>query len=336
MSKKDIAYFKKKFTGKKAGEFLSFYPKYLENTKFSAWVKHRPLDIIEQFLRGVRLDTIAKIYGVPKSEIAYALRVYGVTSMQRVSGLRKKCMSRALPMACQRSNPAFPYILGVLKGDGSIANDSFQFSSIDFDFFRNVVKHLKMLGFGERDIKIYSGAPRDFKSPSTGKVYTCKPFLRLELYCKKFAELLRMSELNELTSEGRISFVNGFIDSEGSVFKTGKGISIDNSDSNLISFVSGVLSSNNVHNVVHIRNSRGKSIVTGAQLKPMLRISIGKNAYPNFSRTFNLAIGRKRKILNEFTNEFEKRHQIKSLLKWTMEHRTLVENLRTSIEKASS
>jgi len=334
MSKKDIAYFRKKFAGKRADEFLSFYPSYLDKPKFKKWVNHSPLEIIERFLHGTSLDTIAEIYNIPRTEIAYALKTYGVSSMQRVSGLRKKCMSRALPNECTPANPAFPYILGVLKGDGSIANDSFQFSSVDFDFFRNVVKHLRMLGFDESDIKVYKGIPHDFKSPLTGKVYKCKPFMRLELYCKKFAEMLRDYELNKLTSEGRISFVNGFIDSEGSVFSNGKGIAIVNTDSNLISFVSDVLNTNDIHNTINIRKSTGKSVISGVEMKPMLRISIGKKAYPNFTRTFKISIGRKQKILDESASEFEKRYKIKSLLRWTMKHRALVEGLKDSIEKA--
>lgn len=336
IKKADLTALERKFSKTRADQIIWFYPKY-EATQFDAWRHHSPMTIIRRFLHGDSLDTISESYNVPKAEVARVLKAYGVSSMQRLvgNGVRKTCMVRALPAECTRANPALGYLLGAQRGDGSIGNDTFQFSSTDNDFFEIVVHHLTLLGFLIADIKIYDVPSKMMKSPMTGKLHKTKPARRLELYCKRFAVFLREFNLDTLTDAQKIGFVNGFSDAEGCVAGEAKNITIVNTDRKLIDFVCKVLTQYSVHHSVHTCRRRYK-FLSGAVAKDIHVISIGKLAFPNFTSIFKFSIRRKQIKLDEYMKVAEERYHYSELIRWVKKNRALVENLRASIEKASS
>jgi intein-encoded DNA endonuclease-like protein len=331
-----VGVFKKRLEGKRADEVLDFFPSYLTKD-FEKWRTHSPMDIITRFLSGETMEQIGKSFGVPKTEVAYALKVYGVTSLGRVKGTRKSCMIRALPTECKPTNPALGYILGVRYGDGCCTHDTFTLTVADKDFHSEVVRQLTMLGLRpEIDIRLSKVRPKTMCSPQTGKIYKCHQQFRLDVYGKAFTDFLDSVNLKSLSEEQRIGFVNGFADSEGCVERHARNITLTNTNLNMLNFVSEILTANHVHNTTAFEHRGQISKISGRLMKDIFRISIGRRALPSFHRTFKFSIQRKQDRLDRYMANYRKRTDEHGLLDWVIKNRALVENLRASIEKASS
>jgi hypothetical protein len=331
-----LGLFRRKFDGVQADEVLDFFPSYLTK-EFEKWRTHSPMDIITRFLSGETMEQIGKSFGVPKTEVAYALKVYGVTSIGRIKGTRKSCMVRTLPAECRQTNPALGYVLGVRYGDGCCTRDTFKLTVRDRDFQAEMIRQLSSLGLrADIDIRLSKVKPKTMRSPTTGKIYRCHQQFRLEVYGKALTDFLDAIKLNDLTEEQRVGFVNGFADSKGCVERHCQQITLYNTKLELLNYVSGILEANNVHNTIAFSHKGGISKITGRVMKDMFILRIGRRAIPMFYGRFRFSIQRKQDRLNRYMSIYKKKTDEHGLVRWVLDHRELVQNLKDSVEKAGS
>lgn len=130
------------------------------------------------------------------------------------------------------------YILGVMLGDGSIANNSVNFASIDLPFAESFCNNLKKIGFNSGLSKM----PIKKNSKQTYHVWGSS---------KQFADWYKKLSLNDIYNfisqkkEMELEFVRGFYESEG-CHDINNVLSMSNSDKELLEIISKILMKYNI------------------------------------------------------------------------------------------
>jgi intein-encoded DNA endonuclease-like protein len=205
----------------------------------------------------------------------------------------------------------------------------------DRDFQTEVIRQLSSLGLRpDIDIRLSKVRPSTMRSPQTGKKYKCHQQFRLEVYGKAFTDFLDGITLKDLIAEQRVGFVNGFADSEGCVERHCRQITLYNTKVELLTYVGGILEANNVHHTIAFAHKGGISKLTGRVMRDMFILRIGRRAIPSFHGRFRFSIQRKQDRLDRYMSIYRKTTNERGLLRWVLDNRALVENLKNSIEKA--
>lgn len=272
---------KKKVSDRYGDGGLWFWDRYYRKKRYEAWVKITPRKLVGLYKKGLSFSKIGEMYGVPKSEVA---RIYGLIEIPKRLR-RRPTFRKELPDQWCMENPAVGYVLGALYGDGTVATgDAFKLSVIDRDFRSAARVALIACGFKKKEIKYFETEACGNRKRQYGLV----------LYNKALAGFVggKPDYMYKLSDKAKTEFVNGFIDSEGSVTKLGS-VLIFNTDKSLIDFVNMVLGENGIETSISIRQRRVEA------WKDCYVIYIRTCSIERFHKLFRFSIQRKQKRLDE-------------------------------------
>jgi hypothetical protein len=206
---------------------------------------------------------IAKLTNSSPRSIQYKLKQNGIKLRQ--------IFSKPIRMAGEKE---MGYLAGVLAGDGFTGKNFFNVQTIDEDFAKKVYSYLKTIS--EPTFR------KNFRKDKNKFIFTA------QLSRKRFVKQIRSVKFEKLSKYGMIQFINGFLDSEGSVDKNEQRISLSNTNLNLLKKISIFMKGLNIDNRIY--RTRNKGTI------PLYVINIFRmNAVKEFSKNFQFSILRKQK-----------------------------------------
>lgn len=222
---------------------------------------------------------IAKLSSVSKSSINRFLVNEGIS----LRDSKQANQLRRTPLCFSVKDSDLGYMLGVLFGDGSLDKRSFALGVKDLSFVRRFKACAVNLGFEKvRIIKAREG------------------IFRARINSVAFVEMLRMLHFEDLNHAQKMSFVEGFFDSEGCVCynvyggRIAKSIRAFNTSVKKLRAISKFLKSEGIEVSLTLQH-KGEGHF-GTKAVYLINI-IGKESYRLFCKYFTL-FGRKQKKLN--------------------------------------
>lgn len=241
---------------------------------------YEKLDIPKKYLyhlywkRGLSTMFIAKQFGCCDWTIRFYMKKYNIKR-------RPSNVPKPLPKQFNMNSYAYHYFFGVFMGDGYAGKYQFVLGITDKDFMDNFIKQAKKLGFNQ-------------------KMYIVKKKNRKDIFKVIISSKILANELNDQVKSFKITkgFVEGFIDSEGSVHFNEKikqrWVCIVNTNKKILKQIQSYLLFFGIKSNIYVNKNK------------CYRIQIGtKQGLINFHKHFNFSIKRKQDRLDAIVKSYK-------------------------------